>query len=153
MAPRSPTLLVIEDARDQALLVGVAARQAHPGLEVRVATDGREGIAYLSGLPPFHDREANPVPNLIVLDLYMPVLDGFEVLRWIQRQPTPLTIPVVVLSAAMAAEDLDRARNLGAIACYRKPGDPEALGRMTQDIVWNWIGRGPIIGAYLAAAG
>ena len=51
-----PTLLVIEDAREHAILVRVAARRALPGLDVRVAGDGREGIAYLAGTPPFQDQ-------------------------------------------------------------------------------------------------
>ena len=66
-----PTLLVIEDAREHAILVRVAARRALPGLDVRVAGDGREGIAYLAGTPPFQDRRSHPVPSLIILDLHV----------------------------------------------------------------------------------
>ena len=84
MRMRGPTLLVIEDARDQAIVVGVAAGRAHPGLDVHTARDGREGIAYLSGRPPFQDRRSYPIPDLIILDLAMPGVDGFEVLEWIK---------------------------------------------------------------------
>jgi DNA-binding response OmpR family regulator len=94
-----PTLLVIEDARDHALLVRVAARRAAPGLDVRVAGDGREGIAYLEGTPPFQDRRSHPLPDLIILDLLMPDLDGFAVLEWL-REHQFNNMPVVVLTSS-----------------------------------------------------
>src|SRR5688572_32751273 len=101
-----PTLLVIEDAREHAILVRVAARRALPGLDVRVAGDGREGIAYLAATPRFQDRRSHPLPSLIILDLIMPAVDGFEVLRWIQWKRGPDKVPVLVitLSSELGAE-------------------------------------------------
>ena len=109
MRPRSPTLLVVEDAKDQALLVGVAARRAHPGLDVRIAEDGLEAIAYFAGIPPFDERRLHPFPDLVILDLYMPEVNGFEVLEWIKDRPEPLHVPVVVLTSSPNPEDELRA--------------------------------------------
>ena len=64
-----PALLVVEDASDHAALIRVAARCAFPGLDVRVAGDGREGTAHLEGTPPFQYRRSHPFPDLATLDL------------------------------------------------------------------------------------
>lgn len=135
-----PTLLVIEDAREHAILVRVAARRAMPGLDVRVAGDGREGIAYLAGTPPFQDRRSHPVPDLIILDLLMPELDGFAVLEWLQEQPPSARPPVVVLTSSEHPDHEERSMSLGAKAFYRKPKDLDELGDVVRSIVEEWIG-------------
>lgn len=149
MRERGPTLLVIEDARDQSLLVGVAARRAHPGLEVQIADNGVDGIAYLQGIAPLQDPPAHATPDLVILDLYMPELDGFEVLRWIREHLTPRPFPVVVLTGSVLPEDEARALELGALAVHQKPHDLEGLGETVAAIVHQWIGRGAIIGAHI----
>ena len=153
MRMNAPTLLVIEDARDQAILLGHAARRAHPGLDVRIADHGLEGIAYLAGLPPVDDRKAHPVPDLIILDLIMPEVDGFEVMEWIRRQPDPPRAPVVVLTSSVNPAHEPRALALGAAAFHRKPPDLDSLGDAVRRIVEKWIGTGEIIGAHIWAAG
>jgi DNA-binding response OmpR family regulator len=147
-----PTLLVIEDARDHALLVRVAARRALPGLDVRVAGDGREGIAYLAGTPPFQDRRSHPMPDLIILDLLMPDVDGFEVLEWIGEQRVASKIPVVVLTSSESSEHEARSLELGARAFYRKPADLAALDDVVRSIVEEWI-ETPAADAALQSAG
>ena len=150
---RLPTLLVIEDARDQALLVGVAARRAHPGLEVEIADNGVDGIAYLRGIAPLQDPPAHPAPDLVILDLFMPELDGFQVLGWIREHFSPPPFPVVVLTASIQPEDEARALELGALAVHQKPSDLEGLGETVGAIVHQWIGRGEIIAAHIWSAG
>lgn len=134
-----PTLLVIEDARDHALLVRVAARRALPGLDVRVAGDGREGIAYLSGTPPFQDRRSHPMPDLIILDLLMPDVDGFEVLEWVGEQGGRVRAPIVVLTSSENPEHEGRSMGLGAAAFHKKPPDLESLGETVREIVETWV--------------
>lgn len=147
-----PTLLVIEDARDHAILVRVAARRALPGLDVRVAGDGREGIAYLAGTPPFQDRRSHPVPNLIVLDLLMPDVDGFEVLEWMQGNPGVEQVPVVVLTSSDNPEHEERSLTLGARAFYKKPVDLDSLGDVVREIVEAWA-NDPSVSVPLPSAG
>jgi CheY-like chemotaxis protein len=130
-----PTLLVVEDAREHAILVRVAARRALPGLDVRVAGDGREGIAYLAGTPPFQDRRSHPHPSLVILDLIMPEIDGYQVLEWIRRERGTESVPVVVLTASPDPEAESRSLSLGASAFYRKPDTLERLGGMVKEIV------------------
>lgn len=152
MSKRAPTLLVIEDAHDQAVLVGIAARRAHPGLDVRIIHEGREGIAYLAGGSPFEDREAHPTPDLVILDLMMPDVDGFDVLTHIQAND-PAPYPVVVLTASEDPDDEARARELGAVDVRVKPTDVESLGRVVREIVHEHIGRGEIIAAHIWGSG
>lgn len=148
-----PTLLVIEDAHDQALLVGVAAMRAHPGLEVRTANNGVDGLAYLMESAPFTAQPTRTTPDLVILDLLMPELDGFGVLGWIQERQSPPPFPVVVLTASPKAADETRALELGAVAVHQKPGDLASLGETVQAIVHRWIGRGAIIEAHLSEMG
>lgn len=130
-----PTLLVIEDARVDAMLIRVAARRSLPGLDVRVAGDGREGIAYLEGLPPFQDRRSHPFPDLVILDLLMPEVDGFGVLEWLKERRNVRPVPVVVLTASTDPTHEARAVGLGATAFHRKPGDPEGMIEVIRGIV------------------
>jgi CheY-like chemotaxis protein len=134
-----PTLLVIEDARDHALLVRVAARRALPGLDVRVAGDGREGIAYLAGTPPFQDRRSHPLPDLIILDLLMPEVDGLAVLEWMSEGRGLSRIPVVVLTASDDPTHEDRSLELGARAFFRKPEGLDQLAEVVKKIVKEWV--------------
>ena len=150
---RSPTLLVIEDTQDQALLVGIAARRAHPGLNVQMARDGRDGIDYLAGADPFGDRKKYPIPNLVILDLYMPEVDGFAVLEWLETADPPVEVPVVVLTSSSDEADERRALELGAAEVHTKPGNLDDLGRTVRDIVHRWIGRGEIIAAHIGHMG
>lgn len=140
MVGSDPTLLVIEDARVDAMLIRVAARRSMPGLDVRVAGDGHEGIAYLEGLPPFQERRSHPFPDLVILDLIMPVVDGFGVLEWFETRRSPRHVPVVVLTASQALEHEARCRSLGATAFHRKPDDPEGLIDTVRRIVEEHLG-------------
>ena len=98
MLVSDPTVLVIEDALDQAILVRVAARRAIPGLDVQVAGDGREGIAYLAGTPPFQDRQATDI-------------DGFGVLGWLRERWGLGHVPVIVLTASEKPDDEGRSED------------------------------------------
>jgi CheY-like chemotaxis protein len=150
---QGPTLLVIEDASDQALLVGVAARRAHPGLDVQIAINGVFGIDYLRGTALLQDPPAHATPDLVILDLHMPELDGFDVLHWIREHLTPPPFPVVVLTASIQPQDEARARELGAAAVHKKPTDLHGLGETVGAIVHEFIGRGEIIGAHIWSEG
>jgi CheY-like chemotaxis protein len=134
-----PTLLVIEDAGDHAALIRVAARRAFPGLDVRVAGDGREGIAYLEGTPPFQDRRSHPFPSLVILDLIMPNVDGYEVLKHVKSRYWRDPFPIVVLTGSPDAEARRRSLDLGADAFHEKPDGLDELGRTVDEIVSTWL--------------
>lgn len=152
MDERAPTLLVIEDAEDQAILFGVAARNAHPGLVVHTAEDGQEGIDYLSGIAPLKDPPENSTPDLVILDLDMPRVDGFGVLEWIRDELGEAPFPVIVLTSTVNAEREERARALGATDVREKPKDLDGLGTTVREIVTRWINPGDMIAAHMRYA-
>ena len=153
MNERAPTLLVIEDAQDQAILVGVAARNAHPGLSVHIAGDGQEGIDYLSGTAAVADPPRNATPDLVILDLMMPVVDGFGVLQWIRDQMGRPPFPVVVLTGAPNPKNEARALDLGAREVHEKPTDLDGLGVAVRAIVRRWISPRAMMAAHMRDSG
>lgn len=135
------------------MLVGVAARNAHPGLEVHVANDGAEGIAYLSGIAALADPPEHPTPDLVLLDLMMPNVDGFGVLEWIREKLGQPTFPVVVFTGSTEPEYETRARELGATDFCMKPTDPGIVLATVREIVTRWIPPGDIIASHLRELG
>jgi CheY-like chemotaxis protein len=120
------TILWVEDDADDAFLIGRAIKKA--GLEQpMLVTDGGEAVAYLSGTGTFSDRSAHPIHSLILLDLKLPKMSGFEVLQWIRGNPELRRIPVIMFTSSKAETDIDRAYDLGANAYLLKSVDHEDL--------------------------
>src|SRR4051794_25773408 len=79
-------VLVAEDSEDDAVLLARAFRKAGAPNPVHVCRDGQEMIDYLSGVEKFQDRNTYPWPSMLLLDLKMPRVSGFEVLEWLKRR-------------------------------------------------------------------
>jgi CheY-like chemotaxis protein len=101
--PDTGVILLAEDREDDVVLIRRAFRQAYVNNPLQVVQDGVEAISYLRGEGKYSNREEYPLPDLILLDLKMPRVDGFEVLKWIREQPSLATLRVVVLTSS---EDL-----------------------------------------------
>ncbi len=113
-------VLVADDAESDRLLLKIAMRQARRLQITGEVADGAQTIAYLKGQGEYRDRQKFPFPDLLLLDLKMPKLGGFEVLEWLRTRPfTNLT--VVVLTDSMQPEDIKRALDLGADLFQMKP--------------------------------
>lgn len=113
-------VLVADDSDADRSLLKTAMRHA-PRLQViGEVADGVETIAYLKGQEHFCDRQKYPLPDLLLLDLKMPLQDGFEVLEWLQTQPRR-NLTVVVLTDSMQPEHIKRALDLGADLFQVKP--------------------------------
>ena len=138
-SPRERTVLVVEDNQDHALLVQIAVGRAAPHLRVRIVRDGVEAISYLEGSGPHADRGAHPFPDLVLLDLVMPRLDGFRVLEWIRARAAMDRLPVVVLTSSINPRDEARARRLGASDFQTKPSDLSRLGEQVRSLVDRWV--------------
>src|SRR5437667_88433 len=124
---RNSAILLVEDDGADLLLLRRAfrnARIANPLIEVR---DGQAAIQYLSGEGDYADRTRYPIPFLILLDLRLPKLSGFEVIAWMREQPQLAHLIVVVLTASDHVPDVTKARDLGANSYLVKPGDFEEL--------------------------
>jgi two-component system response regulator len=127
-------LLVAEDNPDDQLLLQCAFSKAHLDAELRFVSDGQQVLDYLQNLPPFENLEVNQRPSLILLDLLMPRLDGFEVLEWLKLQPALANIAVVVFSGTEQRAAMTRARALGARHYLIKPQSLEHLVLMARSL-------------------
>jgi len=116
-----PAVLLAEDSENDILMFRRAARRARFNQPLHVVTNGEEAVAYLKGEGKFRDRDHYPLPNLVLLDLKMPRMNGFEVLQWVRRQPQFVALQVVVLSSSDEIRDINRAYQLGANSFLVKP--------------------------------
>jgi CheY-like chemotaxis protein len=128
MARQDPILLAEDDEDYIVLIRGALLRAGLPNALI-VARNGKEAIEYLEGQAPHADRTVRPLPGMLLLDLKMPLLDGFDVLAWLRARPCLKELPVVVLSSCPQDADWQKARQLGATECHIKPY-PEDLPRL-----------------------
>ncbi|HZL42552.1 MAG TPA: response regulator [Verrucomicrobiae bacterium] len=138
MAKKRFTVLLVEDELNDIFLVKRAFKMAHLETPLQVVTDGEEAIHYLSGEGKYGDREAHPLPQLIVMDLKMPRKSGFEVLEWLKRDGPIRRIPVVIVSSSDRLEDINRAYELGANAYMVKPVSLRAVEHLFESITNYW---------------
>ena len=133
-------LLLIEDEASDAMLIKRALQKT--GLEFKLSRlkHGEEAIDYLSGVAPYDDREAHPLPDVILLDIKLPRRTGFEVLAWLRSQPVGLSrIPVVMLTSSSQTLDVNRAYDLRANGYLTKPDTAHELQEMLLDFKKYWL--------------
>jgi CheY-like chemotaxis protein len=116
-------ILLVDDSEDDIFLVRKSFEKANLPNPLFVVRSGAEAIGYLSGQGRYSNRHENPLPDLILLDLKMPDVDGFEVLTWIRNQPGIRGIAVVVLTSSDQIRDVNQAYALGANSFLVKPMD------------------------------
>ncbi len=132
-------ILLVDDSADDIELMRHAFQSAKSLDLVQVARDGEEAVAYLSGTGPYQDRAQFPLPAVMLLDLNMPRMDGFEVLAWLQAQPALKRLMVIMLSASRQPADVAQAYDLGAKAFLVKPGKFDDLIAMLRCLD-QWLG-------------
>ena len=125
-------ILHVEDDENDALLFEKACERA--GLPVKLfrveAAD--QAVAYLLGQGVYTDRALYPLPQLIVLDLKMPRMDGFQFLKWLRQNQNFAALPVLIFTASMSREDKSRAMAEGASSYFVKPSSFDALVKMVE---------------------
>ena len=132
-----PTILLGEDDPGDALLLELALGKALEDVALRSVRDGQEVLDYLQGRGHFADRERFPVPGIIILDLKLPVLDGFEVIAWVRAQAEFMQLPIIVLTGSDDPADMKRALDLGANCCCLKPSSPDDLRELVKELGEN----------------
>src|SRR5690242_6908739 len=111
----SAPILLAEDNEHDVFFMERAFAQAKVTAPLVAVPDGQQAIWYLEGRGMYADREKYPEPRLMLLDLKMPRLDGFDVLVWIQQHPELCeSVPVLVLSTSGQESDKEKAFRLGA---------------------------------------
>ena len=116
-------VLIVDDNEDDIELMRLAFEKAKAPCGLMSVNDGHEAIQYLAGEGKYADRQLFPMPLLVLLDLNMPRVNGFEVLAWIQQNATATFPLVITLSYSRLESDIRRAYELGTSAFVAKPVD------------------------------
>ncbi len=133
------TILLVEDDPNDVLLIKRAFEKAGLANPLQVVSNGQEAVAYLKGEGGFADRTEYPLPILILLDLKMPRMSGFEFLQWLRGEPELKRLIVVVLTSSAQSPDVNRAYELGANSYLVKPVQFEDLLRIIKELHLYWL--------------
>ena len=132
------TILLADDSEDDLMLMRFAYRKSGINPTFHEVHDGEEAIAYLKGEGIYADRDKYALPSVMLLDLKMPKINGFEVLEWVRTQPHIRRIAIMILTSSMRIEDVERAFDLGANSFLVKPGTLEELTKLIQ-CLHDWL--------------
>jgi CheY-like chemotaxis protein len=131
-------ILVVDDSADDRFLVERALKKAQIANPVRLLDGGEEAIAYLEGRGQYADRLKFPLPAIVLLDLKMPRMSGFEVLQWVRASSDYRRLPVVVMTSSREMPDVNRAYDVGANSYLVKPPSFDALVEMVKSLHLYW---------------
>ena len=132
-------ILLAEDEQNDVFLIKRAFQKAQLLNPIRVVSDGQEAISYLRGDGDYADRARFPLPTLVLLDLKMPRMGGFDVISWVRQQPGLKRLPLVVLTSSRDGPDINRAYELGANTYLVKPVEFDGLVEMMKNLSLYWF--------------
>jgi CheY-like chemotaxis protein len=133
------TILLVEDNRMDVELALDAFREARLMNPVHVASNGQSALDYVFGRGQYADRVAYPLPKLILLDLKMPGIDGFEVLRQIKASPILKRLPVIILTSSKEEGDRALSYDNGANSYLVKPVSFDGFLNIVHQIEGYWL--------------
>ena len=136
--PKS-TVLLVENNPDDARLAELAFEKAQVPHLLVIVSDALEATRYLKGAGRYADRERFPVPRLVLLDLGMPGVSGFEFLEQLREDPESKSLPVVVLSGSDYLRDVTRAYQLGANSFLVKPSELGKFAQAMKETTEFWL--------------
>lgn len=129
------TILIAEDNANDVFLLQWAFSKAGITADLRFVDDGDAAIQYLES----RDQQKNPTPDILLLDLKMPRLDGFSVLEWVRLQPGLKRLLVIVLTSSDSLLDINHAYDLGANSYLVKPFYNEHLIKLVEHLQTYWL--------------
>jgi CheY-like chemotaxis protein len=136
-------MIIAEDSEDDVFFFRRALEKSGLTTELIVAHNGEEAVKHLAKCDPALNSDCLPLPNLLLLDLNMPLLNGFDVLAWLKNRPQFNALPVVVFSSSNLEADVLRAKELGADEYAVKPNEPAELLGFVQKLHKRWISDPP----------
>jgi CheY-like chemotaxis protein len=134
MSGRILKILLVEDNPDHAELVRRSLEQFPAASWLHHVEDGEAAVAYLLGTGACADRARFPAPDLVLLDLRLPRMEGLEVLRQVKRHPTLHVTPIVVLTTSDAERDVAAAYEYHANSYVTKPMDFQRLAQVIKEL-------------------
>jgi CheY-like chemotaxis protein len=132
------SILVADDDAQDTMLVQMAVERAALHLRLESVKDGEEAIDYLMGRERYADRHAHPFPRMMLLDLKMPRLNGFDVLNFVRNQPGLRQLPIVIFSSSDDPKDIRRAYDAGANSYLCKPHSNDDLSALLKALDDYW---------------
>lgn len=132
-------ILLVEDNPVDEELTIMAFEKNNITNEIVVARDGAEALDYLFAAGQYENRDVNEKPQLVLLDLKLPKVDGLEVLQKIRENESLKRIPVVILTSSKEQQDLINAYNLGTNAYVRKPVDFTEFAEAVKQLGLFWL--------------
>jgi two-component system response regulator len=132
-------ILLVEDNPDDEALALRALKKNNVLNEVVVARDGAEALDYLFGTGAYSDRDTSVTPEVVLLDLKLPKVEGLEVLRRIRADDRTSLLPVVVLTSSDEERDLVDSYELGANSYIRKPVDFTRFAEAVRQLSLYWV--------------
>ncbi|OPX64443.1 response regulator [Methanoregula sp. PtaB.Bin085] len=133
-------ILLIEDNEAHAELVIRGMRDQQVANRIHHIMDGEQALDYLFHKGAFTDTAKNPRPNLILLDLRLPRIDGLDVLKTVKESPALRRIPVVVLTSSDAETDIAKSNDYHANSYVVKPLDFKTFTKLMKDLGFYWLG-------------
>ena len=131
-------ILVVEDNEEDAMVVLNALRNAGVKNSVHTVSDGDLAVAYLRGDGAFADRRRFPLPGILLLDLKMPRVSGFEVMQWLQTQPQFKKLLIIILSGHNELREVQQAYKLGAHSFLIKPCTAQDIENLMRWFTEHW---------------
>lgn len=135
----SQIILLVEDNSDDEELTLRAMKQQNVRNDVVVARDGAEALDYLFGTGSYVGRDVNDRPEVVLLDLKLPKVDGLEVLRRIRKDERTKILPVVILTSSKEEEDIINSYSLGANSYIQKPVDFGQFAKAIKQLGLYWM--------------
>lgn len=133
------SILLVEDNPDDELLTIRAFNRNHIVNHIDVVRDGQEALDYLFCTGPYSRRDPCDQPQVVLLDLKLPKIDGLEVLRRVRRDARLKTLPVVILTSSSEESDIVASYDLGANSYVRKPVDFAEFATAVRDVGLYWM--------------
>jgi CheY-like chemotaxis protein len=136
---RSCTILIVDDDENDIFFVKRAFSEINVHCTFQMLKNGQEAVDYLQGHGAFADRQRYPLPMMILMDLKMPIMDGFQVLTWLRGQAGIKVIPTIVFSSSDLPSDITRAYELGANSFMTKSVTYDGLLLKLQTLSHYWL--------------
>ncbi len=139
MTKQDRVVLLVEDNSDDEVLTLRALRNNHVANRIVVVRDGEEALDYLFARGDYASRSVSDLPQVVLLDLKLPKIDGLEVLRAIRADARTAAIPVVILTSSLHDQDLINSYKLGANSYVRKPVDFNEFMEAANQLGIYWL--------------
>jgi CheY-like chemotaxis protein len=139
MPRQADLILLAEDDENDIALFHLGLARAKITNPLQIVRNGEECIAYLEGIGMYADRERYPLPSLLLLDLKMPLTDGFAVLSWIRSHATLSRLRIVVLTSSHNIADVNLAYDLGANSFLTKTLDVRDFADQLRGVSNHWL--------------